>query len=181
MRHAKTSKELGFTQYDRRRLAKALKSASEARLSRRLQAVFLLARGRTAGEVAQIVGVSQRSVYHWVERDLQAHRIDDLQDQARSGRPVAAGAITDACIERELQKDPRQLGDRTTGGTVALLARHLSRTYHCEIIERTLRRRMRALGLRWKRPRSVSAEKEPPRAQKKGRLSAACGVSRPGP
>jgi hypothetical protein len=32
---------------------------------------------------------------------------------------------------------------------------------------------MRRLGLRWKRPRYVYATKDPHRAQKKGRLSAA--------
>jgi transposase len=181
MRHAKTSRELGFTQYDRRRLAKALKRVSDAHTYRRLQAVLLVARGRSIGEVAQIAGVSPRSVYHWVERYLRAHRADDLRDRPRSGRPVAAAAIADACIERELRKDPMKLGYSTTGWTVALLARHLSRTYPGEITERTLRRRMEALGLCWKRPRYVYAEKEPHRAQKKGRLSAACGGSRLGP
>jgi transposase len=181
MRHAKTPKELGFTPYDRRRLAKALKGVSDARLYRRLQAVLLVARGRPVGEVAQIAGVSLRSVYHWVESYLRDHRTDDLQDRPRSGRPPAAGTITDECIAAEHRKDPGQLGYSATGWTAALLAKHLSRTYHCEITERTLRRRMRALGLRWKRPRYVYAGKEPHRAQKKGRLSADCGVSPPGP
>jgi transposase len=153
-------------------LAKTLKSVSEARLSRRLQAALLVAQGRTIAEVAQIADVSHRSVYHWVKLDLRAHRIDDLQDQPRSGRPMAAEAITDECIERELQKNPRHLGSNATGWTVALLARHLSRASPCEITERTLRRRMRALGLRWKRPRYVFADKEPHRAQEKGNLSA---------
>jgi transposase len=181
MRHAKTPKELGFTQYDRRRLAKALKGAPDTRLYRRLQAVLLVARGRPVGEVAQITGVSLRSVYHWVESYLKDHRTDDLQDRPRCGRPPAAATITDACLAEELRKAPRPLGYSATSWTVALLAKHLSRRYHCEISERTLRRRMRALGLRWKRPRYVSAGKEPHRAQKKGRLSAGCGVSPPGP
>jgi transposase len=181
MRHAKTPKELGFSPYDRRRLAKALKGVSDARLYRRLQAVLLVARGRLVGEVAQIAGVSLRSVYHWVGSYLRDHRADDLQDRPRSGRPPAAATITDARIAEELRKDTRPLGYSATSWTVALLAKHLSRTYHCKISERTLRRRMRALGLRWKRPRYVYAGKEPHRAQKKGPLSAGCGVSLPGP
>ena len=56
---------------------------------------------------------------------------------------------------------------------MALLAKHLGRTYGCPISPRTLRRRMRALGLRWKRPRYVYADKDPHRAQKKGGSSAA--------
>ena len=59
------------------------------------------------------------------------------------------------------------------GLAVALLAQHLGRRYGCPIAARTLRRRMRALGLRWKRPRYVYAERDPHRAQKKGGSSAA--------
>jgi transposase len=81
--------------------------------------------------------------------------------------------ITEECIRRELAKAPGSLGYSATDWTVAMLADHLRRTYRCEITERTPRRRMRALGLRWKRPRYVYAEKDPHRAQKEGRLSAA--------
>lgn len=173
MRHAKTPKELGFTHYDRRRLAKALKHASEARVYRRLQAVLLVARGRAIGEVAQITGVSPRSVYLWVQQYLQAHRLEDLHDQPRCGRPRAAEGITDECIRRELAKGPRTLGYSATDWTVAMLADYLRRTSQCGIHERTPRRRIRALGLRGKGPRYVYAEEEPHRAQKKGRLSVA--------
>ncbi|MBV8078369.1 MAG: helix-turn-helix domain-containing protein [Planctomycetaceae bacterium] len=181
MRHAKTPKELGFTHYDRRRLAKALKRASGARVSRRLQAVLLVARGRAVGEVAEITGVSPRNVYLRVRRYLQAHRPEDLHDQPRGGRPRAAEVITDECIRRELAKDPGSSGDGAMDWTVAMPADSLRRTYHCEITERTLRRRMRAPGLRWKGPRYVSSEEEPHRARDKGQLSVARGGLRPTP
>jgi hypothetical protein len=54
---------------------------------------------------------------------------------------------------------------------VALLAGHLERRYGCPITARTLRRRMKAMGLRWKRPRYVFSEKAPHLPQKKERLS----------
>ena len=43
-----------------------------------------------------------------------------------------------------------------------------SRAHGDSITPDTLRRRMRALGLRWNRPRYVYANKDPHRAQKKG-------------
>jgi hypothetical protein len=49
-----------------------------------------------------------------------------------------------------------------------LLAKHFSEKYGCPISPATLRRRMRHLGLRWKRPRYAYATKDPHRAQKKG-------------
>lgn len=162
----------GFDPYDRRRLLHALQRAPDVRTCRRLQAVLLVAQGRPVPEVARNTGTRPWAVYSWVRRYLRTHRADALHDATRSGRPQAAARITAARITRELRRDPLRLGYNTTGWTVALLARHLGRKYHCPISPRTLRRRMRQLGLRWKRPRYVYATKDPHRTQKKGRLSA---------
>jgi transposase len=168
MRTAKGPIELGFTRYDRPRLEKALRGATEARAFRRLQAVLLIAQGRPIAEVAEITGVSKRSVYGWLRRYLRRHRVDDLTERPRSGRPTTAEVITDERIRRELAKDPMTLGYSTTTWTVRTLANHLGRTYDCRITEQTLRRRMRDMGLRWKRPRYTFSTKDPHRAQKKG-------------
>ena len=173
MRRARTSDELGFDQHDRRRLARALARAPELRFFRRLQAVSLVARGFPVAEVARITGAKANAVYDWVRLYLRTHRPDSLRDAPWSGRPRAAGRVTDARIVREFRRDPLRLGYNTTGWTVALLAQHLGRKYDCPISVRTLRRRMRDLGLRWKRPRYAYADKDPHRAQKKGGLSAA--------
>ena len=111
-----------------------------------------------------------------------AHEIaEDLTERPRSGRPPAAEAITDECIRRELAKSPMSLGYSTTTWTVKTLANHLSRNSDCPLTERTLRRRMRGMGLCWKRPRYVYSTKDPHRAQKKGRSCAACGGPSPAP
>jgi len=181
MRTAKGPAELGFTRYDRPRLKKALRGATEARDFRRLQAVLLIAQGRPIAEVAQITCASSRSVYGWLWRYLESHRVEDLTERPRSGRPAAAEAITDECIRGELAKDPMALGYSTTTWTVKTLANHLSSTYDCPITERTLRRRMADMGLCWKRPRYVYSTKDPHRAQKKGRLCGASSRSNPMP
>ena len=168
MRIAKGPAELGFTQFDCPRLTKALRGAAQARDFRRLQAVLLVARGRPIAEVAQIACASRRSVYVWLERYLKAHRVEDLIERPRSGRPTTAQVITDTRIRRELAKDPMALGFSTTTWTVKTLANHLSHSHGCSITEPTLRRRMRGMGLRWKRPRYTFSTKDPHRAQKKG-------------
>jgi hypothetical protein len=84
-----------------------------------------------------------------------------------------AAAITDARIVREWRRDPLRLGYTTTGWTAPLLAAHLRRKDRCSISTATVRRRMRSLGRRGKRPRYASADKDPHRAQKKGGLFAA--------
>jgi transposase len=128
----------------------------------------LVARGRAVTEVALITGAKANAIYDWVRLYLEAHRTESLGDAPRSGRPRTARRITDARIIREFRRDPLRLGYNSTGWTVALLARHLAREYDCPISPRTLRRRMHHLGLRWKRPRYVYADKEPHVAQKKG-------------
>jgi transposase len=154
-------------------LARALGRASDVRTYRRLQAVLLVAQGWTVRAVADLTGARPWAIYSWLRRYRRTHRPDSLADAARSGRPPIAPRLTDARIVREFRRDPFRLGYNTTGWTVALLARHLSRKYDCPISARTLRRRLRRLGLRWKRPRYVYATKDPHRAQKKGRSFAA--------
>jgi transposase len=168
MRKTRSPAEIGCNSRDRRRLTEALKAVTDLRLYKRLQAVLLVAQGYPVKQAAQVTGVSQKIVYDWLRDYLQSHRIEDLQDASRSGRPPVAAAITQARIERQLQRDPLNLGYNTTGWTVALLATHLSNHYDCVITTRTLRRRMKKADLRWKRPRYVYATKDPHRAQKKG-------------
>lgn len=171
MRKPATPAERGFTATDRRRLARALAEAREARLYRRLQAVLLVAEGHSPVAVAHITGLSRRAVYHLVKFYAASHEVAVLRDCPRTGRPVAAPAITAARILRELNRSPLALGYRTNVWTVELLAARLAERYQCALSPRTLRRRMRQMGLRCKRPRYVYSEKEAHPAQKKGRLS----------
>lgn len=167
MRKAQKPSGLGFTYHDRLRLKRALHQTSDARLYRRIQAVLLVAQGRNIKEVSEITSSSVRSVYQWVYWYRLKHQIDILVDLPRSGRPVTASCITDTCIERELQKDPLRLGYCSLEWTAPLLSKYLSKRYGSPISAVTLRRRMRAMGLRWKRPRYVFQKKASHISQKK--------------
>jgi transposase len=171
MRKPADPSELGFSQRDRQRLARALNKTKETRLFRRLQAVLLVAEGHRVAEVAHMTGLGQSSIYYLRDRYLQAHQVTSLMERARSGRPPTARPVTEARIMRQLKRLPLKLGYRTNVWTVELLAEHLSQQYRCSISARTLRRRMKQIGLRCKRPRYVYSEKEPHVQQKKGRLS----------
>ena len=172
MRKPATPADLGFTARDLKRLSQALASAQQVRVFRRLQAVLLIAQGYTASESARITGLSLRAVYHLVKRYLADHQIDTLLDYPYAGRPAVAAKITPARILAELNRSPLRLGYRTNVWTVKLLADRLNQKYGSQISPRTLRRLMREMGLRCKRPRYVYSEKEPHLPQKKGRLSA---------
>lgn len=172
MRRTKSPVELGFRSSDASRLRKALKLAADKRTFRRLQAVLLVAQGHPFQDVAKIVCVSRQTVYDWVHLYLAQHQVTALDDTPRSGRPKVAKSITANRILRELRRNPLRLGYRATVWTVPLLAERLSQLYDCAISPYTLRRRMKDTGLGCKRPRYFYEEKDPHRAQKKGRLSA---------
>jgi transposase len=171
MRKQKSPAELGFTRFDRMRLQKALKAVSDKRTFLRLKAVLLCAEGMAVQVVAQLFEMSFQIVYRWVSVYLKRHNTADLFDAPRSGRPLAAQDITEERILRALKRNPLELGYQTAVWTVEILADHLSRCYGCQIRPFTLYRRMKQIGLVCKRPRYVYSEKDPHRAQKKGRLS----------
>lgn len=171
MRRTLSPAELGFSKRDYQRLEKALCTETDARTLRRLQAVRLVAEGYDLTTAAHLTGFSQRSLYRFVSRYLSTHQTTALGDEKHTGRPALAPQVTAQRILCELQRVPLLLGYHSNVWTVELLARHLSERYRCSISPRTLRRRMKEIGLRCKRPRYVYSEKEPHRAQKKGRLS----------
>ncbi len=127
----------------------------------------MFAEGAPVEQIARLSGASQRAIYRWIGSFLRNHQVEVLFDSPRSGRPPVATAITDARIERELLKDPDRLGYNSLEWTAPLLAKHLNSLYGTEISATTLRRRMRRMNLRWKRPRHVFSEKDPNRTQKK--------------
>ena len=171
MRKQNSPAAFGFDRYDKGRLQRALKEVSEKRIFVRLKAVLLFVQGMDIQLVATLLDKSVQIIYRWIKLYLKNHKPGDLFDAPRSGRPPAAREITDKRILRELKRNPLHLGYNTTVWTVALLTEHLNIRYGSSIAPRTLRRRMKQVGLRFKRPRYVYSEKDPNRAQKKGRLS----------
>jgi transposase len=164
-----------FTHHDRRRLTAAMRRVRDARHCRRLQAVLLVAEGCQVGEAAALLKASRR----WVTKALARYRArrcpEDLAEGRRSGRPSLAPWLSAEQLKVALQADPLALGYAATGWTAPLLAAHLRRLDKegGPLSVRTLRRRLHAAGLAWKRPRYVFGAKEPHRAQKKGRSCAA--------
>ena len=171
MRKQKSVGELGFTRFDRLRLQKALKQVTDKRTFVRLKAVLLCAEGMAVPSVAQLLDISFQIVYRWINAYVQHHCAAVLFDAPRSGRPLSAPGITDKRILKQLKRNPLKLGYHTNVWTVKVLAKHLSEVYGCDIQPFTLYRRMKAMGLRSKRPRYVYSEKDPHRAQKKGQSS----------
>lgn len=153
-----------------------MQQASEVRLYRRLQVVWLAGEGFSAARIAALTGRSARSVKYWCAawRRSRQRRVPEeaLGEKPRLGRAPTFDALTHARLLAEMAKDPLALGYAAANWTVPLLARHLRNHLQISIGPRTLRRRLHAAGLRWKRPRYVFAAPAEHLPQKKGRLFA---------
>jgi transposase len=168
---------LAMSVAERTRLRATMKKAGTARFYRRLQAVLLAGEGRAATEIAAITGASVRSVHYWCRawrRCAPRGRPEKaLTEKPRLGRPPGVSALSRERLLAEMAQDPQALGYAATHWTVPLLTRHLQHDRGLPITARTLRRRLHAAGLRWKRPRYVFATPEPNVPQKKGPSRAA--------
>src|SRR3954453_11341060 len=78
---------LKLTHWQRRRLRQQLKSTSDARTYRRTLAVLELDRGRSAADIAAMLGVTRQSVHNWAAAFARAPDPAVLRDDDRSGRP----------------------------------------------------------------------------------------------
>lgn len=160
-----------LTDRDRRKLRDALAVARSGRQARRLGAVLLVAQGHSIRRVAAMTGLSHQSVYNALERYRTWRDPQALEDGPRCGRPRTAAPVTARRLLTAADKKPWTLGYNAAVWTADLLARHLSRRYQVPISGHTVRRRLRELRWRWKRPRHVYQSPDPHKAQKKGALS----------
>lgn len=159
----------GWKGVDVRRLQSAVRNATGKRLYVRLQTLLLLAQGKSISEAASLMGVSRQVVHLWRQRYWAARTAECLQEGVRSGRPRTDITLSDEMILSALLLDPRTLGYQHNAWTVAVLRDYLNNRHATAVGPSTLRRRLKAMGLRYKRPKYVYEDKEPNRAQKKGR------------
>jgi len=146
--------------------------APTLRQGRRAQGLLWLAEGVTVTAVAQRLHVSRQAVYTWQGRLGASPRGRDLAgrlaDRPRSGRPRTKGQAVEELIAEVLGTDPRQQGYRLAVWTTRLLRQQLQRRQDVTVSERTIRRCLRRLGYRYKRPRYVLARRAPHWRQAKG-------------
>jgi transposase len=72
---------------------------------------------------------------------------------ARSGRPRTAHGIIDPLIVAVIERDPRDLGYRSTVWTAPLLTQYLWEEHDLTVSRPSVSRALGRVGFRWKRPR----------------------------
>lgn len=152
-------------------LQEIARTHTDARQVRRAQALIWLHEGNRMSAIARRLGVNRRTVYYWVARYQARHhepvgqRVQDYQRRGRSPRQVQ---IAQKVIARVWPRDPRRYGFRALIWTVPMLRCQIRQQTGQVVSLSTVRRALRRLRLRYKRPRLVLARRSTTWRQAKG-------------
>lgn len=131
----------------------------DARLARRIQAVWLARQGRTCPQIRDITGVSRRTIQQWIAR-YNRGGIDELLDKPRSGRPALLSTESEERLARRIEAGPTDADSFSafTGPAVgALVEQEFGVLYSLRGIERLLGR----MGFSYLAPRPRHEESDP--------------------
>src|SRR3712207_694945 len=152
----------------RAQLAEATSKQKRVRRWRRMRAIELLVEGRSPEAVAAALGCARSGVYAWAKAWREIG-LSGLQEGPRSGRKRSLEGRAELLLEGLLEEgDPHRRGYHSTDWTVPMLKSELAKGGYV-VSERTVRRTLKRLGFRWKRPKYVLGRPDPDYESKKGR------------
>jgi transposase len=149
---------------------------TDAQLLRRSQALLWLDEGETVTEVAARLRVTRQAVYKWVGHFQRCSTLEiatRLAPGKRSGRPRTVHGVIEPLILAVIDRDPRELGYRSTVWTAPLLTQYLAEQHHLQVSRQSVSLAIARMGLRWKRPRHDLARRPATWRQAKGGSNAA--------
>ncbi len=153
---------------ERTQLAQAASKEKRVRTWRRMRAIELLAEGRSPEAVAAALGCARSSVYAWAKAWREVG-LWGLREGSRPGRRRSLEGQAEGLLEELLKEaNPQRRGYRSSGWTVPLLRSELAKSGYV-VSERTVRRTLKRLGFRWKRPKYVLGRPDPDHESKKGK------------
>ena len=161
---------------ERKVLRQLARSSSNAREVRRAQALVWLHAGESIAQVAHRLGLSRQGIYQWAERYRSRRRGPvraRVRDRPHPGRPSHKLKLVVRVIRPLLSRDPRRYGYRARLWTVPLWCRYVERRTGTKVSPHTVRRGLRILRQRYKRPRYVQSRRSPTWRQAKGGLNTA--------
>jgi transposase len=156
---------------ERKQLQQFVLLALSGREYCRAQALLWLDDGEAVDNIADRLHVSRQTLYNWVRRFQErtdASIEERLRDEPRAGRPPTALGIIDSLIVEVIDKDPQTYGYHATLWTARLLQYHLRVAHEMDVSRKSVSRALDRLGLRWKRPRYVLAQRSETWRQAKG-------------
>jgi transposase len=158
------------------RLRHIVRNGSRAREIKRAQALLWLHQGRRICDVATELRMHRRTIERWIRHYQDRAEVpvaERIQEGRHTGRPPTALNVARRVIAQVWERDPRRYGFRALVWTVPMLRCLIQRRTKRWLGQATVRRALRSLRHRYKRPRLVLARRSPTWRQAKGGLNAA--------
>ena len=143
---------LNLTSWQRRRSGAQLAETRDARLFRRTLAVLEFDHGRSAADIARMLGVTRQSIYDWVEAYTQDRDPASLEDEGGRGRHPQLDEDQEHLLEALLAVSPQDLGYPHVSWTVPLLREVLEIAAEQRVSDDTLRRALHRLDYEFGAP-----------------------------
>ena len=141
------------------------------RISERIHFVLLSAQSYSAPQIGQLFGYDEETVRSWLHR-YQQQGYAGLADRPRSGRPPKERWLK-AMVEAQISQSPPCFGYVAACWTILLLTGHLARRFKVAVSPATVRRAVKAINYRWRRPRLAPVRKtDPDKEQKLAQIEA---------
>ena len=153
---------------ERERIQKALAKSKDARFCDRLRAVLWSEQRMSTPQIAGLLGKDPSTVFLWI-KDYLRFGFQGLPLGKSPGRTPSIDAEGHAALTQALGASPRDLGYRFNTWTTATLVEHLYQAVHVCVHQETLRRTLKRLGYRYKRPKLSLKHKQNPRAVRQAR------------
>ncbi len=145
---------------ERKDLIRKMKRERQPSRRLRMHVVLLAAEGLSPTEIARVLFCSRTTVYAMVARFVREKGAAFFDRKRRGPKPLLDRSANER-IERLLEEEsPASHGWLRSRWSCKLLALELFKERMLVVSRETLRRTLRRLGFRWRRPRPVPPEKD---------------------
>jgi len=152
----------------RRRLERLAKSSAESKFIDRCRAVLWCADGKTAPEIAELLGRHRDTVRRWL-RDYMDFGLEGIELREIPGRPPLLDDAAVSVLVDAVEQGPREAGYDFTRWTARSLASHLAKTLFIQVSPDTVRRTLKQNGYAYLRPKLHLGHRQDPKAKRNAR------------
>jgi putative transposase len=145
-------------------IVSAIKHDKRPEVRQRAMGLRLLHEGHAPQEVAEIMSVSQPTVYDW-HRRWQTEGLDGLANRPKSGRPRKADTAYIELLEQVVEQDPQELGYTFTIWTVDRLRLHMESQTGALLGQTQFRALLKEQGFVYRRPKHDLTDLQDPEAR----------------
>lgn len=162
----------------RERLQRAVRETDEGKFRDRCRSILWSSERCSCSEIASRLDVHHTTVMRWIQ-DYQRFGLDGLRVGKSPGRPPKLDEEGLTVLVEALGKHPRDFGYARATWTATLLRDHVFQVIHVYVHPETIRRTLRSIGYRHKRPKLSLKHKQDPKAVRRAKRQRNNAIKKP--